>query len=131
MSVDERPSGKKPRAKAASEAPIPIAEGGRFQKELRSMMYGFGDDRQPLSGSVALMEEMVVDYVCTVLHQAQGACEQRQRNGRGSGGRSQGKERDLLFAFRKDKRRSDRVEEVLEVWKEVKRARGSVDDLVE
>ena len=39
------------------------------------------------------------------------------------------KERDLIFALRKDPRRQQRVAELLEVWKEVKAARGSIDDL--
>ena len=104
------------------------SDGRRFQQELRSMMYGFGDDRKPLKLSVHLMEELVVDYVYSVLSQAQGACEQRQRGARGGGAR-QVKERDLLFAFRKDRRRQERVRELLEVWKEVKAARGNPADL--
>mgnify|MGYP004281847019 CR=1 FL=1 len=39
------------------------------------------------------------------------------------------RDRDLLFALRKDPRRYDRVQEVLEVWREVKAARGSLDTL--
>lgn len=85
------------------------------------MMYGFGDDRQPLAQTVHLMEELVIDYVYSVLHQAQLACEQRQRATRGGGGRHI-KERDLLFALRKDRARQDRVQEILEVWKEVRQA---------
>ena len=100
----------------------------RFQRELRSMMYGFGDDRQPLTRSVLLMEELVVDYISSLLQRAQSASEQRQRGARG-GGAARLKEQDLLFALRKDPRRQRRVEELLEVWKEVKAARGSIDDL--
>ena len=104
------------------------SDGRRFQRELRSMMYGFGDDRQPISQSVRLMEELVVDYVQQVLHRAQGACESRQRGARGGGG-VRVKERDLIFALRKNPRRQQRIEELLEVWKEVKAARGSLEDL--
>ena len=101
-------------------------DGRRFQKELRSMMYGFGDDKQPLAASVSLMEELVLDYVQSVLHQATQACEQRQRGARAVSARV--KERDLIFALRKDPQRRERVEDLLEVWKEVKAARGSIDD---
>ena len=90
------------------------------------MMYGFGDDRQPLAQSVLLMEELVVDYVYSVLNQAQLACEQRQRTLR-SGGGSQIRERDLLFALRKDRAKKERVHEILEVWKEVRKATDKKD----
>ncbi|KAG4981647.1 hypothetical protein JHK82_026506 [Glycine max] len=36
---------------------------GVFQKELQHMMYGFEDDPNPLPESVALMEDIVVEYV--------------------------------------------------------------------
>mmetsp|Transcript_20963 Transcript_20963/g.70894 ORF Transcript_20963/g.70894 Transcript_20963/m.70894 type:complete len:97 (+) Transcript_20963:2-292(+) len=94
------------------------------------MMYGFGDARQPLARSVELMEELVVDYVQQLLHRAQGACESRQRGARGVGV-AKVKERDLLFALRRDPRRQQRVEELLEVWKEVKAARGGTLDELE
>lgn len=83
------------------------------------MMYGFGDDRQPLASTVHLLEELVVDYVSSLLQQAQQAAEHRQRGVRGSGV-TRVKDRDLLFVLRKDRRRQDRVVELLEVWKEVK-----------
>jgi transcription initiation factor TFIID subunit 13 len=105
---------------------------GRFQRELRQMMYGFGDDREPLTESVQLMEELVVDYVHSVLNQAQQAAEQRQRgSSHGGAGTARVKERDLIFALRRDRRRQERIEELLEVWKEVKAVRsqnsGEVD----
>ena len=92
------------------------------------MMFGFGDDRQPLAESVHLMEDLVVDYVYHVLHQATSASEQRQRAVRG-GGVARVQDRDLIFALRRDRRRQERVQELLEVWKEVKAARGSIEDL--
>ncbi|KAM7260529.1 hypothetical protein ACFE04_011202 [Oxalis oulophora] len=39
---------------------------GMFQKDLQHMMYGFGDDPNPLPKTVTLVEEIVVEYV-TVL----------------------------------------------------------------
>lgn len=98
----------------------------RFQRELRSMMYGFGDDRQPQAQTVQLMEDMVVDYVQKLLQQATAASEARQRGARRAG-EVRVRDRDLLFALRKDPRRYERVQELLEVWKEVKAARGSLD----
>ena len=41
------------------------SDGGglRFQNQLRSMMFGFGDSAKPLPQSMELMEELVVDYI--------------------------------------------------------------------
>lgn len=35
----------------------------QFSRELRLMMYGFGDVSQPLDESVDVMEELVVNYI--------------------------------------------------------------------
>ncbi|CAA9995556.1 unnamed protein product [Nesidiocoris tenuis] len=34
-----------------------------FSKELRCMMYGFGDDQNPYTESVDLLEDLVIEYV--------------------------------------------------------------------
>ena len=102
------------------------ASDGRFQRDLRSMMYGFGDDRQPLVGSVQLLEELVVDYVASILGQAQHAAEHRQRGTRSSG-IAKVKDQDLLFVLRKDRRRQERVKELLQVADEVKKGIASID----
>ena len=103
------------------------ADGRRFQRELRSMMYGAGDDRQPQSESVELLEEMVEDYVRDILQQAQEACEYRLRSS-GKADDAKIRDRDLLFVLRKQRRKHERAIELLEVWKEVKAARGTVDE---
>ncbi|XP_004232870.1 transcription initiation factor TFIID subunit 13 isoform X2 [Solanum lycopersicum] len=36
---------------------------GMFQKDLQHMMYGFGDDSNPLPETVSLVEDIVVDDV--------------------------------------------------------------------
>ena len=95
------------------------AEGGRFEKELRSMMYGYGDSSSPLPESVQLMEDLVTDYLQQVLQQAQCACEERQRAAKARVGTDvKVRERDLLFVLRKDPRRHRRVQELLEVYRE-------------
>ncbi|KAK9912793.1 hypothetical protein M0R45_036634 [Rubus argutus] len=43
---------------------------GVFQKKLQHMMYGFGDDPNPLPENVALMEDIVVEYVTDLVHEA-------------------------------------------------------------
>lgn len=34
-----------------------------FIKDLKSLMYGFGDDRQPALDSVRILEDIVIDYI--------------------------------------------------------------------
>ena len=48
------------------------SDGGglRFQNQLRSMMFGFGDSAKPLPQSMELMEELVVDYIQQILAKA-------------------------------------------------------------
>ena len=100
-------------------------EGGgtshKFQREIRAMMYGFGDDLHPLPQSVALVEDMAVDYLHQVLRRASDAAAERQHGGGGGAARVQ--ERDLLFAVRKDAKRVARLQELLDVYEEQKEAR--------
>jgi transcription initiation factor TFIID subunit 13 len=100
------------RRRRESSAP----EAHRFEKELRSMMYGFGDDVQTLPQSLHLMEDLVVDYLQQVLQQAHAVSEERQRGVRRAGSEAKVKERDLLFVLRKDPRRHRRVQELLDIY---------------
>lgn len=34
-----------------------------FSKELRCIMYGFGDDRNPYTESVDLLEDLVIEFI--------------------------------------------------------------------
>lgn len=34
-----------------------------FSKELRCMMYGFGDDQNPYTESVELLEDLVIEFI--------------------------------------------------------------------
>jgi len=95
------------------------------------MMYGFGDSCCPLPQSVELMEDYMSDYVQQMLQQAYFACEERQRSNRMRiGAEIKVKERDLLFALRRDPRRHRRVQELLEVHKEQKDATQSRPEYV-
>lgn len=45
---------------------ISTGTGGRkrlFSKELRCMMYGFGDDQNPYTESVDLLEDLVIEFI--------------------------------------------------------------------
>jgi len=49
------------------ETELPIGTGsGRkrlFSKELRCMMFGFGDDQNPYTESVDLIEDLVIEFI--------------------------------------------------------------------
>nr|GMC88212.1 transcription initiation factor TFIID subunit 13 [Ipomoea batatas] len=64
---------------------------GMFQKDLQHMMYGFGDDHNPLPETVALVEDIVVEYVTDMVHKAQDFATKRGRR----------MTEDFLFLIRK------------------------------
>ena len=39
-----------------------------FSKELRCMMYGFGDDKNPFTESVDILEDLVLEYIIETTH---------------------------------------------------------------
>lgn len=39
-----------------------------FSKELRCMMYGFGDDQNPYTESVDLLEDLVIEFITEITH---------------------------------------------------------------
>lgn len=38
-----------------------------FSKELRCMMFGFGDDQNPYTESVDLLEDLVIEYITAMV----------------------------------------------------------------
>lgn len=54
-----------------NETQVLGASAGRkrlFSKELRCMMYGFGDDQNPFTESVDLLEDLVIEYIIETTH---------------------------------------------------------------
>ncbi|KAK4262762.1 hypothetical protein QN277_028276 [Acacia crassicarpa] len=86
---------------------------GIFQKELQHMMYGFGDDQNPLPESLALMEDIVVEYVTELVHKAQDIGSQRGKLS----------VEDFLYLIRKDWVKLNRCTELLSMNEELKQAR--------
>eukprot|EP00270_Netrium_digitus_P008423 TRINITY_DN2520_c0_g1_i1.p1 TRINITY_DN2520_c0_g1~~TRINITY_DN2520_c0_g1_i1.p1 ORF type:complete len:126 (+),score=40.79 TRINITY_DN2520_c0_g1_i1:50-427(+) len=91
---------------------------GIFSRELRLMMYGFGDDPDPLPESVELMEDIMLDYVTDLIHKAQDVAARRGKL----------TTEDILFLIRKDPRKFARVKELLAMNEELKKARKAFDD---
>ncbi|CAF0960091.1 unnamed protein product [Rotaria magnacalcarata] len=90
-----------------------------FSKELRNMMYGFGDDPQPYAESVELLEDLVVQYITDMTLKATEI-----------GSNKQGRMvvNDILYLLRHDPRKYARVKELLSMNEELKRARKAFDE---
>ncbi|KAG2597426.1 hypothetical protein PVAP13_5KG256400 [Panicum virgatum] len=104
-------------AGANASAPTLKRKRGVFQKDLQHMMYGFGDDPNPLPETVALVEDIVVEYVTDLVHKAQNVASKR------------GKllTEDFLYLIRKDLRKLHRATELLSMNEELKQARKAFD----
>ncbi|XP_019162272.1 PREDICTED: transcription initiation factor TFIID subunit 13-like [Ipomoea nil] len=90
---------------------------GMFQKDLQHMMYGFGDDQHPLPETVALVEDIVVEYVTDMVHKAQDFATKRGRR----------MTEDFLFLIRKDFPKLNRCTELLSMNEELKQARKAFE----
>ncbi|KAJ8027642.1 Transcription initiation factor TFIID subunit 13 [Holothuria leucospilota] len=90
-----------------------------FSKELRCMMYGFGDDQNPYTESVELLEDLVVEFITEMTVKAMEV---------GRQGRVQVE--DLIFLIRKDPRKYSRVKELLMMNEELKKARKAFDEAI-
>ncbi|GKV07823.1 hypothetical protein SLE2022_194030 [Rubroshorea leprosula] len=90
---------------------------GVFQKDLQHMMYGFGDDSNPLPETVSLVEDIVVEYVTDLAHKAQDI------------GAKRGKlsVEDFLYLIRKDLPKLNRCTELLSMQEELKQARKAFE----
>ena len=88
-----------------------------FSKELRCMMYGFGDDQNPYTESVDILEDLVIEFVTEMTHKAMSI---------GRQGRVQVE--DIVFLIRKDPRKFARVKDLLTMNEELKRARKAFDE---
>lgn len=77
------------------------------------MMYGFGDDKNPYTESVELLEELVLKYITETTQKAM----QRGKITLA----------DMMYVIRKDKRKRNRVEELLLMNEELKKSRKAFD----
>lgn len=80
------------------------------------MMYGFGDDKNPYTESVELLEELVLKYIIDTTRKAINI----KRTGRLT-------VEDIMYLIRKDKRKCDRVKELLLMNEELKKSRKAFD----
>lgn len=81
-------------------------------------MYGFGDDKNPFTESVDLLEDLVIEFITETTHRAMEI---------GRTGRVQVE--DIVFLVRKDARKYARVKDLLTMNEELKRARKAFDEI--
>ncbi|BFZ10158.1 hypothetical protein BsWGS_13197 [Bradybaena similaris] len=89
-----------------------------FSKELRCMMYGFGDDQNPYTESVDLLEDLVTEYISEMTKKAMEI---------GKSGRIIVE--DIIFLIRKDPKKYSRVKELLLMSEELRKARKAFDEI--
>ncbi|PSC70449.1 transcription initiation factor TFIID subunit 13-like [Micractinium conductrix] len=102
---------------------------GQLTRDLAVMLYGFGDDLQPLPETLDLVEDVVLDYATTLLHKAMDSAAVRgklRRPGAPGAGAAVGPE-DILFLVRKDHKKYARAKELLIMDEEIKKARQVAD----
>ncbi|XP_050235794.1 transcription initiation factor TFIID subunit 13 [Mercurialis annua] len=90
---------------------------GVFQKDLQHMMYGFGDDPNPLPETVALVEDIVLEYVTDLAYKAQDIGSKRGKLS----------VEDFLYLIRKDLPKLNRCTELLSMQEELKQARKAFE----
>jgi transcription initiation factor TFIID subunit 13 len=89
-------------------------------RPVRTLMYAYGDDPDPLPESVQVLDEIVTEYIVDMCHDAARMASQARRN--------KIKVDDFKFALRHDPRKLGRVEELLVMSKVIADARKQFDD---
>ncbi|EWM22584.1 transcription initiation factor tfiid subunit 13 [Nannochloropsis gaditana] len=97
-----------PQAVAASK------QGKGLRNDLVKMVYGYGDEKQPMQESVDLLDDLVKEYLEEMCRQA---CEVARL------GRRDVQTSDFIFLIRKDGRRYKRMKDLLEADEELRDAR--------
>ncbi|GAO50961.1 hypothetical protein G7K_5078-t2 [Saitoella complicata NRRL Y-17804] len=92
---------------------------GLFNKDLKNLMYAFGDDQNPSFDSVNVLEDILVDYISEMCHEASRIAGPT---------RSKVKMEDFKYALRNDSKKLGRVEQLLAMNKEIAEARKMFDD---
>mmetsp|Transcript_13739 Transcript_13739/g.23606 ORF Transcript_13739/g.23606 Transcript_13739/m.23606 type:complete len:134 (+) Transcript_13739:1-402(+) len=88
-----------------------------FAKDLKLMMYGFGDTN-PVPESIDLMEDLVVEFIMDTTSRAMDL----------AGPRGKILKEDVMYLIRNDKKKLARVKELLAMDKVLKNARKAFDE---
>ena len=104
---------------STSSIPVEVDKPKRiFSKELRCMMYGFGDDRNPYTESVDMIEDLVLQFISDIAIQAFnfGANERISIE-------------DLSYILRNDPKKFSRLKDLLDMNNELRQARKAFDEV--
>ncbi|KAG5443183.1 Transcription initiation factor TFIID subunit 13 [Clonorchis sinensis] len=88
-----------------------------FTREIRSMLYAFGDVENPLPETVAVLEEVAVRHIIQMTRKALKV----GRSGKISVD-------DMLYLVRRDPKKFSRVKELLLLSEELRRARKAFEE---
>ena len=99
-------------------APPATADETHDRMAVRCMMYGFGDDQNPYTESVDMLEDLVISYITEVICKAMDV---------GKSGRVQVE--DVMYLVRADAKKCARVKDLLSMNEELKRARKAFDEV--
>lgn len=100
-----------------SEAPPPPKRKRLFHRELKYMMHGFGDDPNPYSETVDLVEELVIQFINEMTVKAMEV---------GKSGRVH--VNDIIFIIRKDPKKYSRVKDLLMMKEQIDKAKKAFSD---
>ncbi|KHJ87522.1 transcription initiation factor IID, subunit [Oesophagostomum dentatum] len=89
-----------------------------FRRELRSMLYGFGDDKVPYDKTLETLEGIVLDYIKEL-------CERAMNVGKPDRIALE----DIHYLIRRDPKKFARVKDLLSMSEELKKARKQFDDV--
>mmetsp|Transcript_22958 Transcript_22958/g.68245 ORF Transcript_22958/g.68245 Transcript_22958/m.68245 type:complete len:185 (-) Transcript_22958:291-845(-) len=92
---------------------------GLFNKDLRIMMFGFGDDASPMDETVDLVEDIVLEYLTEVTLRAASTAADAHK--------PRIDEKDLLFIVRKEPAKFARMRELLTMRTLISEARKAMD----
>jgi len=92
---------------------------GVFNKDLKSLMYGFGDDFYGSPESISVMEDILIEYITNVCVTAAGPSKKV---------RLQVEDLRRVFTRPPDHKKLARMEELLFMQEDIKRARQAFED---
>ncbi len=111
------PSSQQSNSPQSSEAHPPAKKRRLFHRELKYMMHGFGDDPNPYSETVDLVEELVIQFIVEMTVKAMEV---------GKSGRVH--VNDIIFIIRKDKKKYARVKDLLTMKEQIDKAKKAFSD---
>lgn len=88
-----------------------------FTKEIRHMMYGFGDVKTPRQDTAEILEQYTLDYLKILLTNTMNMARIKGKT----------KTEDLLWMLKKDRLKYTRVKDLLVTNEELKKARKLLD----